>query len=209
MKLFNYQFWKRIIDILFASIGIMIFFIPIALIGMIIKISSKGPIIHWSNRIGINNSRFRMVKLRTLKTDTPVIPSNIINSRGEYFIRFGKILRNSGIDELPQLYNILKGDMSIVGPRPVIVSETDLISYRTEKGINKIKPGLTGLAQINGRDKLSIFNKIKYDETYLEKMNMSLDIKIIFLTNYWLIKENIFAKWRKNNLNTKTVGGTD
>jgi O-antigen biosynthesis protein WbqP len=135
-----------------------------------------------------------MVKLRTMKTDTPLIPAKFLIMPEQYFNCFGKILRNTGIDELPQLYNILKGDMSFVGPRPVISSETELIEMRTEKGINLIKPGLTGLAQIKGRDKLSIHSKIKYDEIYMNNFGFLMDFKIILLTNYWLFYENIYCR---------------
>jgi O-antigen biosynthesis protein WbqP len=132
-----------------------------------------------------------------MKISAPIVPSNLINSQEKYFIRFGKLLRNSGIDELPQFYNILKGDMSFVGPRPVIINEYDIITKRNEKGINKLKPGLTGLAQIKGRDKLSVKEKIKYDEIYMQKTNLVLDLKIILLTNYWLFCENILKNFNK------------
>lgn len=194
VKINKYHFWKRIIDIILAVIGIIILIIPLSVICIIIKITSKGPIIHWADRIGIKDKCFKMAKLRTLKTDTPEISSNLINSENYYFIRFGKILRSTGIDELPQLYNIIKGDMSFVGPRPVITIESDIISERKKRGIDKIRPGLTGLAQINGREKLSVFNKVKYDEIYMQNMNLLLDLKIIFLTNYWLLRENIPSK---------------
>jgi len=168
------------------------------LIGVIMKCNSIGPILHFSTRAGQNNRRFRMLKLRTMKPDTPEIPSNLISRQERYFIRFGKFLRNTGIDELPQFINILKGDMSFVGPRPVIISETELITERAKRGIERLKPGLTGLAQINGRDRLSVNSKLKYDEIYMKNMSLFLDIKIILLTNFWLFRENIFNKLRKS-----------
>jgi O-antigen biosynthesis protein WbqP len=190
-NLIKYDFWKRIIDILLAVPGFIILCIPILLIGLIIKTTSKGPVIYWSKRVGRNNKSFRMAKLRTMKVETPEIPSYKINNDEKQLIRFGKFLRKTGIDELPQLYNILKGDMSIVGPRPVISDETELITLRTKKEIHKIKPGITGLAQVKGREKLNIQDKIKYDEIYLQSMSFILDIKILFLTNCSLLSENV------------------
>lgn len=138
-----------------------------------------------------------MAKLRTMRCDTPVLDSNLFKNPGKNFVRFGKFLRKFGIDELPQLYNIFRGDMSIVGPRPVILKDKELISERAKRGVNTIKPGLTGLAQINGRNELSIERKVYYDEIYLQNVNFLLDVKIIFSTNYYLLSENIFK--RKEN----------
>ena len=193
-SIYKYELWKRVYDIFFSLLGILIFFIPVLIIGLIIKIKSRESIIYWSKRFGLKNKLFKMAKLRTMKTDTPLIPAKSLIMPEQYFNCFGKILRITGIDELPQLYNILKGDMSFVGPRPVISSETELIEMRTEKGINLIKPGLTGLAQIKGRDKLSIHSKIKYDEIYMNNFGFLMDFKIILLTNYWLFYENIYSK---------------
>lgn len=132
-----------------------------------------------------------MAKLRTMKNNPTVSDSKLL---GKFFYYLGKLLRGSGIDELPQIYNILKGEMSFVGPRPVLLSDKELISRREQLGINIAKPGLTGLAQINGRQKLTVPEKVKYDEIYIKNINLMLDTKILLLTNYYLIRENIFDK---------------
>ena len=195
----KYQIFKRQFDIIFSIIGLIIFAIPILIFGIIIKITSRGPVIHWSERVGLNNTCFFMAKLRTMKIGSPQLSSNHFINPENYFIRFGKFFRDFGIDELPQLYNILKGDMSFVGPRPVVFDDIETITLRNEKKlVNNIKPGLTGLAQINGRSKITIPEKIKYDEIYKEKMCFMLDIIIIIKTNYYLIQENIFKNTVKN-----------
>jgi O-antigen biosynthesis protein WbqP len=129
-----------------------------------------------------------------MKVGSPELSSNHLGEPDKYFISFGKFFRDSGLDELPQLYNILKGDMSLVGPRPVLMDDFETITLRNEKQINTIKPGLTGLAQINGRNEITIPEKVMYDEIYLQNMSFLLDIKIIFMTNYYLIRENILNK---------------
>lgn len=194
----KYQFYKRLFDTIFALVGLIVFALPILLLGTIIKITSRGPIIYWSKRVGINNSCFRMAKLRTMKNCTPVLASNHFNKPEEYFILFGKFFREFGFDELPQLYNILKGEMSFVGPRPVVLDDYEIITLRKKKNVNSIKPGLTGLAQINGRNGMTIQTKVKYDEIYMQSMSILLDLKIIFLTNYYMMSENIFHKTVSN-----------
>jgi O-antigen biosynthesis protein WbqP len=135
-----------------------------------------------------------MAKLRTMKYGTPILSSNHFKEQEKYFIPFGKFLRVFGFDELPQLYNILKGDMSFVGPRPLVLDDYETVNLRNAKKVNTIKPGLTGLAQINGRNDMSIPKKVYYDGIYLENMNMLLDMKIILLTNYYMFCENILHK---------------
>lgn len=185
---------KRIFDILFASIGLLIFILPLLLFGLLIKLSSKGPIIHWSHRVGVRNRVFRMAKLRTMKNGTPVLSSNHFHMPEKYLIRFGKIFREFGFDEIPQLYNILKGEMSFVGPRPLVLDDREIISLRNVKGVNNIRPGLTGLAQINGRNGMAIPEKVKYDELYMKNMCMLLDLKILVLTNYTMLCQNILRR---------------
>lgn len=188
-----YNFSKRLIDILFSVIGLFIFALPILFLGILIKFTSKGPMIYWSQRVGVNNKIFLMAKLRSMKTDTPELSSIHFPESQKYLICFGKFLRAMGLDELPQLYNILKGDMSLVGPRPVVLDDHETIIFRNNKKLNTIKPGLTGLAQINGRSKISITEKIEYDEYYMNNMNLKLDFYIIFLTNFYLFKENFIG----------------
>jgi O-antigen biosynthesis protein WbqP len=187
----KYLHWKRIFDVFFAIVGIIIFILPLLLIGIIIKITSKESIIHWSTRAGQKNTVFRMAKLRTMKNNPT---TQDLKPSKNYFYYLGKLLRGFGIDELPQLYNILKGEMSFVGPRPVLLSDKELIFKREQLGINIAKPGLTGLAQINGRQKLTVHEKVKYDEIYTKNINLILDVKILLLTNCYLIRENIFDK---------------
>jgi O-antigen biosynthesis protein WbqP len=189
-----YNIEKRVFDVIFALLGLIIFLVPILLVSLIIKISSEGPVIHWSYRKGIGNKFFRMAKFRTLKNNIPASELKLMQIPEKYLIVLGKFLRKSGIDEIPQLFNILKGDMSFVGPRPVIENDAGIQLLRNEKGIYKIKPGLTGLAQINGRCSLTPREKVFYDEIYMKNMSMVLDIKILFMTNLYLIAENIFTE---------------
>jgi O-antigen biosynthesis protein WbqP len=190
----KYPLYKRLFDIIFSFIGLILFALPLLIFVIMIKIISKGPVLHWSDRVGINNSHFKMAKLRTMKNGTPVLSSNHFKKPDRYFIPLGKVFREFGFDELPQLYNILRGDMSFVGPRPVILDDYETINLRNEKMVNSIKPGLTGLAQINGRNDTTIPEKVRFDEIYMQNMSISLDIKIIILTNYYMICENIFRR---------------
>jgi O-antigen biosynthesis protein WbqP len=190
----KYQLVKRVLDIIFSFLGIFLLCVPLLILGLILKITSKGPIIHWSIRSGMNNVNFKMAKLRTMKIGTPVLSENKFDKPDKYYIYIGKFLRKYGIDELPQLYNILIGEMSFVGPRPVILSDKKLIEERTKRGINIIKPGLTGWAQINGRSELSILEKVEFEEFYINNMSFMFDMKIILKTNSYLFnsifKEN-------------------
>lgn len=185
---------KRLFDIFMAIIGILFFSVPMLLIGIIIKLTSRGPVIHWSKRAGINNTIFMMAKFRTMRINTPVKDIKKLNKPEKYYTSVGYFLRKFSLDELPQLYNILIGEMSFVGPRPVLHNHFEIITLRKEKGINLIKPGLTGLAQIKGRNELSAFERVNFDEYYMFNMSLSMDIKIIFETNYYLIRENYFNK---------------
>jgi O-antigen biosynthesis protein WbqP len=189
-----YLFCKRAFDFTFALIGIVFLFPPLLLIGILIKSVSKGPLLHWSCRVGINNSSFRMAKLRTMRNGTPVLSHSHLKNPERYFIPFGSFIRKTGIDELPQLYNILKGEMSFVGPRPVVFDDFETTILRNEKHLYSIKPGLTGLAQINGRGSSSISEKVLFDEVYMKNMSLYLDLKIMILTNYYLYCENIARK---------------
>lgn len=185
---------KRLFDIILASLGLVFFSVLMIIIGITIKLTSSGPIIHWSKRIGINNTFFMMAKFRTMRINTPVKDIKTFDKPEIYYTSTGNFLRKYSLDELPQLLNIIKGDMSFVGPRPVLNNHLDIITLRNEKGVNNIKPGLTGLAQIKGRSQLSVTEKVKYDEYYMLNMSLPLDMKIIFMTNYYLIKENFFKK---------------
>lgn len=175
---------KRLFDILISLFALSIFIIPMLIIGILIKLTSKGPVIFWTERIGKNNIPFHMPKFRTMFIDAPILPTNLIANPHELVTPMGKILRKTSLDELPQVLSILKGDMSIVGPRPVLVSETELLNKRTKCKVHTLSPGLTGLAQISGRDNVSIDEKVALDEQYLQTHNLWLDIKIILKTAY-------------------------
>ena len=179
---------KRFCDILSALLALILLSIPFLFISILIKITSKGPVIHWSKRIGINNTIFKMAKFRTMLVDTPQVATHLMENPDQYVTSVGRFLRKYSLDELPQLFNIIKGDISVVGPRPALFNQDDLRELRTQKGIHNLKPGLTGWAQVNGRDELPIPEKVKFDEYYLQRHTFWFDIKIIFLTMVKVVK---------------------
>ena len=174
----------------FASLALICLIIPLMLISLIVKVTSKGPVIYWSTRVGQFNRTFLMPKFRTMHAGTPAIASHLFKCPAASVTRFGAFLRTSSLDELPQLWSIIKGDMSLVGPRPALFNQYDLIELRTLKGVNRLLPGLTGLAQISGRDDLTLFEKVEFDVIYLRNKSFFLDLKIIFLTVMKVIKRN-------------------
>ena len=173
---------KRLFDIFLSSLLLLVFSIPILLVALMVKVTSQGPALYSSDRVGIHNSIFKMYKFRTMKTDTPPVATHLMRNPNQYLTPVGQFLRKSSLDELPQLFNILKGDMSFVGPRPALFNQDDLVALRTEKGIDSLVPGLTGWAQINGRDELPIPVKVEFDEFYYKNKSLFLDFKILFLT---------------------------
>lgn len=173
---------KRIIDILLAGVSSAVFAIPILIIAFIVKNSSPGPVLYWSDRVGRNNTLFRMPKFRTMKVETPAVATHLLASPDQYLTRIGRVLRRYSLDELPQLLSVFKGDMSFVGPRPALFNQDDLIEMRTQKGIHVLEPGITGWAQINGRDDLPIPVKVAFDEHYLKRRSVAFDLKILFMT---------------------------
>lgn len=173
---------KRLFDLLFALVSVILMLMPIILISIGIKASSKGPILFWSNRVGKNNIIFEMPKFRTMKLNTPLVATHLIDDPELFLTKFGKFLRRTSLDELPQLYSIVKGDLSFVGPRPALFNQHDLIELRTKNSIDKLSPGLTGWAQINGRDQISINEKVSYDLHYRQKKSFSFDLYIIWRT---------------------------
>jgi O-antigen biosynthesis protein WbqP len=181
---------KRIFDIILAVIALCLFLLPIFLLSIIVKLTSRGPIIYWSDRVGRDNVLFRMPKFRTMHTDTPVVATHLMTDPNRFLTSIGKFLRQSSLDELPQLYNIIRGDMSFGGPRPALFNQDDLIALRTNKGIHKLIPGITGWAQINGRDNLAIPAKVQYDEYYLQHRSFILDLIILWKTIYKVIKKD-------------------
>jgi O-antigen biosynthesis protein WbqP len=181
---------KRTFDIIFSLFCLIILIIPIIIISIFIKTLTPGKVIYWSERVGIKNKLFLMPKFRTMKEDAPEIATDKLKNPNDYITKLGKFLRKTSLDELPQIWNILKGDMSFVGPRPALYNQYDLIKMRTNRGIHDLKPGLTGWAQINGRDNLSNEMKVNYDFEYLIKRNLFFDLKIIFLTFYKVFKQD-------------------
>ena len=171
---------KRLFDIFLSCLLLLVLSIPILLVALMVKISSKGPALYGSNRVGINNLIFKMYKFRTMRTDTPPVPTHLMKNPEQYLTPVGKFLRKTSLDELPQLFNILKADMSFVGPRPALFNQDDLVALRKEKGIDSLVPGLTGWAQINGRDELPIPVKVEFDEYYYKNKSLFGDFKIFF-----------------------------
>ena len=151
-------------------------------IALFIVLASRGPALYWSSRVGIHNKLFKMPKFRTMKVGTPSVATHLLHNPGQYTTAVGKLLRKTSLDELPQLWSIIKGDMSFVGPRPALYNQDDLIAWRTQKGVHTLVPGLTGWAQIHGRDDLSIPIKVSYDEYYLHHQSFRLDISILWKT---------------------------
>ena len=173
---------KRIIDLVVGSFALVMLVVPIVMVAILVKLTSKGSVLYWSDRVGRKKKIFRMPKFRTMRLDTPEMATHLMKTPATYLSPLGGSLRRSSLDELPQLWSILKGDMSFVGPRPALFNQIDLISLRTEKGVDKLMPGLTGWAQVNGRDTLTIPEKVKLDIEYMEKQSIWFDMKILWLT---------------------------
>ncbi|MBF0275841.1 MAG: sugar transferase [Nitrospinae bacterium] len=180
---------KRLFDLLLALFLTLLLIIPVILLVLLIKLTSKGPILYWSERIGVNNELFNMPKFRTMLIDTPELPTHLLNDPERYLTTIGAFLRKTSLDEIPQLYSILIGDMSFVGPRPALYNQEDLKELRSKKGVHMLTPGLTGWAQVNGRDELSIEMKVHYDEEYLHQASLLLDLKIMFYTLFKVLKK--------------------
>jgi O-antigen biosynthesis protein WbqP len=173
---------KRAFDIFTSLLLLGIFAIPMVFLATAVKLTSRGPVFYWSYRVGLKNQIFNMPKFRSMRTDSPVVATHLISDADQWLTPIGSFIRKSSLDELPQLWSILKGDMSFVGPRPALFNQCDLIELRTQQGVHHIKPGLTGWAQVNGRDELSISQKVQLDAQYLAEHNFWLDLKIIFIT---------------------------
>jgi O-antigen biosynthesis protein WbqP len=180
---------KRAFDMIISFCLIPVLFIPMVIIGMMIKITSKGPVIYWSSRVGIDNKIFMMPKFRTMRVDTPAVATHLLDKPDDYLTPIGPLLRKMSLDEIPQLLSIFLGDMSFVGPRPALFNQKDLIALRTDKGIHKLIPGITGWAQINGRDDLPIPVKVEYDYYYLTNKSFLFDLKIIAMTIIKVLKK--------------------
>lgn len=183
---------KRLFDLVLALTATVLLAVPFLLVACIVKLTSPGPIIYWSDRVGRNNRLFHMPKFRTMLVDTPAVATHLLENPSAYLTPIGSFLRRSSLDELPQLWSILVGDMSFVGPRPALFNQDDLIALRTAAGVHLITPGLTGWAQINGRDELPIPDKVKLDEAYLHRQSFGFDIQIIWLT--------LLKVWRRDGV---------
>jgi len=173
---------KRLLDVLAVVFLATVLAPASALISLSLMMTSQGPVLHWSKRVGRNNRIFRMPKFRTMRLDTPAVATHLLSDPGCWLTPFGSFLRKTSLDELPQLWSILKGDMSFVGPRPALFSQDDLVALRTERGIHLLTPGLTGWAQVNGRDELTIAEKVEFDAEYLARQSFLFDIRILWLT---------------------------
>ncbi len=179
---------KRIFDISMSFLVLVILGIPLLVIAILIRLTSRGSVLYWSDRIGVNNTIFKMPKFRTMRIDTPAVATHLLGDPAHFLTPVGNFLRKSSLDELPQIFSILKGDMSVVGPRPALFNQDDLVQLRTAKGVHVLTPGLTGWAQINGRDELPIPIKVEYDGYYLEHQSFFFDLRIIYLTFLKVIK---------------------
>jgi len=181
---------KQIFDLFFGVILLLSLVIIILSIAIVIRLTSKGPSLYWSDRVGKNNKIFKMPKFRSMLTDTPAVATHLLDNPDSYLSPIGGFLRRSSLDELPQLFSVLKGDMSFVGPRPALFNQDDLITSRTQKGVDKLLPGITGWAQVNGRDELSIPDKVALDVEYLNRKSFWFDIKILWMTFLRVVKRD-------------------
>ena len=179
---------KRIFDLLVSLLAFILFLIPMLLVAMAVNLSSPGPILYWSERVGRNNKVFSMPKFRTMRVNTPVLPTHLLQNANSFITPIGSFLRKTSLDELPQLYCIIMGHMSLVGPRPALENQQDLIDSRTALGIHTLTPGLTGWAQVNGRDELPLDLKVKYDKEYLDQKSFLMDLKILVLTVWKVVR---------------------
>jgi len=173
---------KRVFDLVVSFFSIIVFSLPTGLVALLIKLDSEGPVLYWSHRVGRCNTIFKMPKFRTMQVGAPTVATHLLTDSSQYLTSVGSFLRKSSLDELPQLWSILVGDMSFVGPRPALFNQDDLIALRTQNGVDKLVPGLTGWAQVNGRDELSIPDKVQYEVEYLQKQSFLFDVKILGLT---------------------------
>ncbi len=173
---------KRLFDLAVALVAAMFLALPIVMTALAVRLTSPGPALYWSDRVGRHNRIFKMPKFRSMRIDTPAVATHLLQNPEQWLTPIGSFLRKSSLDELPQLWSILKGDMSFVGPRPALFNQDDLIALRTEKGVHELVPGLTGWAQVNGRDELPIPQKVQLDVEYLERRSLLFDMKILWMT---------------------------
>lgn len=173
---------KRTFDLFLLAICLLIFFIPILGVALAVRLTSRGPVVYWSNRVGRNNRIFKMPKFRSMKINTPSVATHLLVDPAKYLTSIGSFIRKTSLDELPQLWSILTGEMSFVGPRPALFNQEDLIEMRTKVSVHQLVPGLTGWAQVNGRDELNLSEKVSLDLEYAQKQSLLFDFKILLLT---------------------------
>ena len=173
---------KRLIDVVLCSMLLIVFVVPMALTALAVKLTSKGPVLYWSDRVGRWNRIFKMPKFRSMRTNAPQVATHLLSNPDTYLTPIGGFLRRSSLDELPQLFSVLNGDLSLVGPRPALFNQDDLIALRTKSGVHELVPGITGWAQVNGRDELPIPEKVRLDCEYLHTRSFWLDLKILAMT---------------------------
>lgn len=177
------RFFKRLFDIVLSAVGLLVLAIPMLIIAVIVKCDSKGPVLFWQERVGKNKSTFKMPKFRSMYTETPAdMPTHLLSDPERWITKSGRVLRKLSLDELPQIWSIFVGKMSVIGPRPCLLNQTDLIAERDKYGANNVRPGLTGWAQINGRDELPIDEKARLDGEYVQKQSFLFDVKCFFGT---------------------------
>jgi O-antigen biosynthesis protein WbqP len=181
---------KRLFDLVLASLAATLLLIPIFVVAVCVRLTSTGPALYWSDRVGQNNRIFKMPKFRSMRVDTPAVATHLLSDPQTYLTPIGSFLRKSSLDELPQLWSIWRGDMSFVGPRPALFNQYDLIQLRTEAGVHVLVPGLTGWAQVNGRDELSIPEKVTWDVQYMQRQSLWFDIQILWLTFLKVVRKD-------------------
>jgi len=181
---------KRLFDLMLASLAGCFLLVPVLVVAGLVRMTSKGPVLYWSDRVGRNNTIFKMPKFRSMQMGTPAVATHLLSNPDAYLTPIGSFLRKSSLDELPQLWSIFKGDMSFVGPRPALFNQQDLIELRTKAGVHVLLPGLTGWAQINGRDELPIPQKVAFDVEYFHRRSFLFDIKIILLTALKVVRRD-------------------
>lgn len=181
---------KRLFDLILGLVALAILAAPIVVVALAVRLTSKGPALYWSDRVGIHNQIFKMPKFRSMRVGTPAVATHLLTDPRSHLTPIGSFIRKTSLDELPQLWSILKGDMSFVGPRPALFNQHDLIEMRTEKGVHKILPGLTGWAQVNGRDDIPIPQKVQLDFEYMQKQSLCFDVQILWLTFLKVVKRD-------------------
>jgi O-antigen biosynthesis protein WbqP len=185
-----FERFKRLFDFVAALLLIAVFGLPMLLIGGVVRLTSRGPALYWSDRVGQCNRIFRMPKFRSMYAGTPPVATHLLTNADAHITPVGRFLRKSSLDELPQLWSVLRGDMSLVGPRPALFNQYDLIEARTAVGVHVLRPGITGWAQVNGRDELPIPDKVALDAAYLRNRSFLLDLRILFLTAWKVVKRD-------------------